>query len=481
MDAQIRKLAVAVLVLFSGLFVQLNVLQLLHAGRLANDPRNTRAVVVDFSRDRGRLVAADGSVLAQSVPTQDTYKRQRQYPDGPTFAPITGYFSFNYGTDGAERQFNADLAGRSITIHNLADVLSATPRTDDVHLTVQPSVQRAAVAALGNRRGAVVAIDPRDGSVLALASTPTYDPNALAAHDLKAVQQAWSGFQKDPAKPMLPRAYRERYSPGSTFKVVTASAAVSQRPDLLAKAYPVLQTLPLKGTTKALPNFGGERCGGTIPQLLKVSCNTGFGQVGLDLGPAALEQAAQSFGWGAKPPLDLPAVATSGFPGLDQLKGQPALATSAIGQLDVTASPLQIALVACAIANGGTIVAPHVLASVTDADGKVVRQAQPVVWKTPLNPSQAAAVRDMMVGVVQGGTATKAQIPGVQVAAKTGTAQTVGNNAHAWLTSFAPADAPRVAVAVIIESQPGLGDGTGGTLAAPVAKQVLQAALAVTH
>ena len=477
MDVQIRRLGIALLVLFGILFVQLNNLQLRQAGRLSNDPRNTRAIVIDFSRERGRILAADGTVLADSIPTDDELKRLRRYPEGPLYSSVLGFFSFNYGSDGAERSFSAELAGRKVTINSLDDLLSATPRTNDVTLTIQPAVQKAAAAALGNRRGAVVALDPRDGAVLAMVSFPTFDPNALAAHDLKAVQRARNAYETDPGKPMLPRPYRQRYSPGSTFKVVTASAAIGSRPDLASKTYAAMKTLDLKGTSRDLPNFGGSTCGGTLPDLLRASCNTGFGELGLDLGGPALRDEALAFGWNERPPLDLPAPAISTFPSLSELRSQPQVATSAIGQLDVTASPLEMALVSSAVANRGTIMAPHVLSRVTDTQGQVVRSAEAKAWKQPMTAPEADRLKDMMVGVVQRGTAGRAAIPGAQVAAKTGTAQTTGDNAHAWITAFAPAEAPRVAVSVIVESQPGVSEATGGTIAAPVAQAVMRAAL----
>lgn len=478
MNTQIRRLGMALLALFGLLFVQLTNLQLRQADRLNNDPRNTRAIVVDFSRERGRILAADGTVMADSVPTDDTLKRLRQYPEGPLYAPVLGYFSFNFGSDGAERAFGAELAGRKVTVNSLDDLLSTTPRTNDVTLTIQPAIQKAAAAALGTRRGAVVAVDPRTGAVLAMVSYPTFDPNALASHDLKSVQQAWNGYQADPAKPMLPRPYRERYSPGSTFKVVTASAAVGTRPDLATKDYPARKALDLKGTSRDLPNFGGSTCGGVLPDLLRASCNTGFGELGLDLGGQALRDEALSFGWDERPPLDLPAASVSSFPSSSELRTQAQIATSAIGQLDVTSTPLQMALVACAVANNGTIMAPHVLAQVTDNQGQVIRRAEAKVWKQPMTTADAARLKDMMVGVVQQGTAKRVALPNVQVAAKTGTAQTVGDNAHAWITAFAPAATPQVAVSVIVESQPGVTEATGGTVAAPIAQAVLRAALA---
>ncbi len=444
MNVQIRRLGIALLVLFGLLFAQLNNLQFRQASRLSNDPRNTRAIVIDFSRERGRILAADGTVLADSIPTDDALKRLRRYPEGPLYAPVLGYFSFNYGSDGAEREFSAELAGRKVTINNLDDLLQATPQTNDVTLTIQPAVQRAAAAALGNRRGSVVAVDPRTGAVLAMVSFPTFDPNTLAAHDLKAVQRAWTGYQTDPGKPMLPRPYRERYSPGSTFKVVTASAAIGSRPDLAAKSYPQLGALDLRGTNRDLPNFGGSTCGGALPDLLRVSCNTGFGQLGLDLGGAALRDEALSFGWEERPPLDLPAPAVSGFPDLAELRSQPQIATSAIGQLDVSASPLQMALVSAAVANGGTIVQPHVLSRVTDMQGQVVRTAETKAWKQPMTAQDAARLKDLMVGVVQRGTAGRASVPGVAVGANTRTPPTTGDNPHTGQTAIDPRAGPRV-------------------------------------
>ena len=481
MTGEVRKAGVALLVLFTLLFAQLNNLQLRQASSLKNDPRNTRAIVVDFSKDRGRILAADGTVLAHSVAVDTSFKRLRQYTNGPLYAPVTGFFSFNFGTDGIERTYNSQLAGTVRTITDLSDLLDARPQTKDIHLTVLPAVQQAAAAALGNRRGAVVAIDPRNGGILAMVSSPSFDPNLLAAHDLTAVRRSWTNLQEQSTKPMLPRPYRERYSPGSTFKVVTASAAVSRKPELLEKRYPTERSLDLKGSDKDLPNFGGSSCGGPIPDLLRVSCNTGFGRVGIDVGATALRDTALDFGFDSKPPLDLPAGAESNFPEKGGLKTEAQLATSAIGQLDVSATPLEMALVACGIANGGVVMRPHLMKQITDDRGVEVEAYQPAQWRTPLRPDQANAVKQMMIGVVDNGTGQRAAIRGVTVAGKTGTAQTVGDNAHAWMVAFAPAEAPRVAVAVIVESQPGLGDATGGAIAAPIARATMQAALGASQ
>jgi peptidoglycan glycosyltransferase len=338
-----------------------------------------------------------------------------------------------------------------------------------------------AASQLGNRRGAVVAIDPTTGEVLALVGFPSYDPTPLAAHDQTAVRSSWDQLEKDPAKPLLPRAYGERYAPGSTFKVVTSSAVLERKPELATKSYPVLTKLKLPHSTAELPNFGGNACGGVLPQLLKVSCNTGFGQIGLDLGREPLASEAADYGFNDRPPLDVPSatVARSVFPDMaDFISDDPRLAQIAIGQGDVAASPLEMALIASAIGNHGVAMKPHLMREIRDNEGDVVTRYLPARWREPITADVAAQLTQMMIGVVNGGTATRIAVPGVQVAAKTGTAQTVGKHAHAWIIGFAPADAPRVAVAVIVESQPGLGDAvTGGLVAAPNARAVIQAAL----
>lgn len=479
MDRQIRRLGLVLLAMFLALFVKLNDLQVVRADRLANAPGNTRQTTRDFSRERGVIQTADGAIVAQSVPSDDEFERLRQYPENELFAHIGGYFSFTYGTEGVERTYNADLAGRSVALKRLTDVLSDRVRTGNVTLTISKALQQVARDALGTRTGAVVALNPTDGAVLAMWSYPSFDPNPLAGHDQKAVQATWADLQGQPAKPLLPRAYRRSYAPGSTFKVVTAAAALERRVDLVTKSYPSLRDLDLPQTDANLPNFGNSSCGGVLPDLLRVSCNTGFAQLGLDMGGEALAGEAGEFGFNARPPLDLPAVAKSSFPDAGSFRqDQPGLAKSAIGQQDVAATPLEMALVAAGVANGGVIMKPHVLSEIRDDEGELVRSYQAEEWLTAMSPQNAAVLRDMMVNVVNGGTAGRAAVPGVQVAAKTGTAQTVGDNSHAWLIAFAPAEAPRVAVAVIVESQPGLGDTvTGGRIAAPIAQAVLGAAL----
>jgi len=483
MTERIRRMGVVLGFLFCVLLLMVTKLQLVDAEKNQNHPQNTRDLARDFGRDRGAIQTADGVVLARSEPSDDQYRLQRTYPEGALFAPVTGYLSFTYVSDGAERAFNDQLTGGTASAgdRSLKDLFQEDASSRDVTLTIRADVQKAAAAALGNRKGAVVALDPSNGDVLALVSFPTFDPNPLAGHTQADVTRAWDGFNADPNKPLLPRAYRESYPPGSTFKVVTAGAALDRQRELAEKDYPRLKQLDLPRTTKDLPNFGGGTCGGRIGDLLRVSCNTGFAQMGIDLGGQNLTAEAQAFGFGERPPLDLPAPARSRFPAVERFKGndlgEPGLAFSAIGQQNVSATPLQMALVAAAVANNGVIMKPHVLAKVTDPKGAVTDTYAPSAWRTATSPETAAALKAMMVDVAARGTATRAQIPGATVGGKTGTAQTQGDNAHAWIITFAPAEAPRVAVAVIVESQPGLGDVTGGRIAAPIAAEVMKVAL----
>jgi peptidoglycan glycosyltransferase len=481
MNRQIRTLGIAALALFLVLFIQLNNIQVLSAKKLNDNRLNTRQAVKDFSQPRGAIQTADGVVIADSIDTGDSFQRLRRYPTGDRFAHITGYFSFTFGSEGVERTYNKELTGKAnkLKLNNLSDLLLDKKRTANVTLTLTDKLQQVAIQGLGQRKGAVVAIDPRNGAVLAMADFPSFDPNPLAAHDQKVVRQAWAQLSTNLDKPLLPRAYRDRYFPGSTFKIVTAATALSNGVTTTQPVFPQLTELPLpQSGGQVLKNFGGERCGGALPEILAISCNTAFAQLGLDLGGPKMAAGADAFGFNAAPPLDLPVVARSLFPPASAfLHDKPALAKSAIGQQDVQASPLQMALAAGAIANKGVAMVPHVMNEVRDSEGQVVDRFKPEQWKTAITPDVATTMKDMMIGVVDHGTATRVAIPGVQVAAKTGTAQTGNNTSHTWMVAFAPADAPRVAVAVIVENQPNVSEATGGVVAAPIARAVLQAVL----
>ncbi|MEN3315435.1 MAG: penicillin-binding protein [Acidimicrobiaceae bacterium] len=482
MNRQIRGLGIGLAVLFVALFVQLNWLQVVDAKRLNDNPGNSRAVVRDFVQPRGAIQTSDGAVIAESTPTNDDFQRQRSYPEGALFGHLTGYFSFTYGTDGVERTYNDALTGRDqkFRLDRLSDILLQKEHSANVTLSVSKALQQVATQALGPRKGAVVALNPRTGAILAMADYPADDPNPLAGHNQAAVRDAWTALNNDPAKPLLPRSYRERYFPGSSFKVVTASTGLATGTATVTQpVYPFVSQIALPQTTQPLKNFGNEVCGGPLPEALRVSCNTSFAQLGLDIGADKLAAGAQSFGFTKTPPIDLPFAQPSTFPTAAALaRDKPALAKSAIGQQDVAATPLQMALVAAGIANDGVVMTPHVMTEVRDSEGRVIQTYEPKAWTTAVPPDVAHTVRDMMIGVVKGGTGTLAQIPGVTVAGKTGTAQTGRDTSHTWFVSFAPAQDPKVAVAVIVEDQPNVNEATGGTVAAPIAKAVMQAALA---
>ena len=481
MNRQIRRLGVAMAVLFLALFVQLNVVQVFRADTYNDHPSNTRAVTRDFNRPRGQILAPDGTVLARSEPVVGgQFERQRVYPEGALFGHVTGYYSFAAGYSGVEESYNAELAGRAAPrVRDLADYLLQEDPTSDVTLTIPIEVQRAARDALGERRGSVVALDPRDGSILALWSFPSYDPTAVSQADQAGAQAARSLLLADPANPLLPRSYRETYFPGSTFKVVTAAGALTSGAlSPTTPRYPPASEYVPPLTNRPVRNFGGGTCGGVLADIMRVSCNTAFAQLGVDMGAEALVRQAEALGFNSRPDVDLPSPAVSPIsePGAFE-RNTPVLAQTAIGQNAVRATPLQMAMVAAAVANGGTLMTPHVMEEVVNDDGEVVDRFEPSVASTPMTGEVAAAVRDAMVAVVVDGTATRLAVPGVPTAGKTGTAQLGNGLSHAWVVGFAPADAPRVAVAVIVEAQEGASEQTGGRVAAPIGQAVLAAAL----
>ncbi|HET9075956.1 MAG TPA: penicillin-binding transpeptidase domain-containing protein, partial [Acidimicrobiales bacterium] len=288
-------------------------------------------------------------------------------------------------------------------------------------------------------------------------------------------------IESTPGAVLLSPAYRQTWFPGSSFKIVTSAAAYDHDPALTTKVYPTLAALHLPQTTQQLHNFGGEVCGGQILQNFTVSCDTAYGQMGLDLGAQNLFDEAHAFGFDQTPPLDLPGPARSNFPTASSFaQALPTLAYSAIGQEDVTATPLQMALVAAGIADKGTIMTPHILDHVTNSQNQVVSTYQPSKWLQATSPATAAQITTLMESVVNApdGTGTAAAIPGVQVAGKTGTAQTGTGHTDDWFVAFAPAQNPTIAVSVVLPDQGSASDIQGGTLAAPIARAIIQADLA---
>jgi peptidoglycan glycosyltransferase len=358
-------------------------------------------------------------------------------------------------------------------------VLAGKETVGNVVLSTSQQLQAAARDALGAQHGSVVVMNPKTGGILAMYSNPSYDPQPFASHNSHAAQDYEKLLRANPDKPDLPRAYRERYPPGSTFKVITSSVALGTGQFSPETNFPVLTELDLPQTNNTLKNFGGESCGGTLALSFQESCNTTFGQIGLDLGDAFVP-GMEKFGIGSAPPLDVApgAAASVGPPPGSFQQNQPLFAFAGIGQGDVAVTPLEMALSASAVANNGQIMQPHVADRITDGDDNTVKTIDPKPWQTAMSPQVAATMTTLMISVVEGGTGTAARIPGVSVAGKTGTAQNETGAAHAWFVGFAPAEDPQVAVAVIVEHGGSAGsEATGGRVAAPIAAQMMRMVL----
>ncbi len=481
MNAPLRKLSVAVMLLFGLLLINVNYLQVVRAEALHHDSNNPRLIAEEYSRERGPILVA-GKPVASSRETDDRLKYLREYSDGRLYAPATGFYSLVYGASGIEQEENSVLAGTddSLFVRRVIDLLTGTaPKGGSVALTLDPKAQKAAYDGLAGRRGAVVAIDPGTGAILALVSSPSYDPNRLASHSPAEVRRNYKRLDSARSRPMLNRALRQTYPPGSTFKIVTSAAALESgeyTPDTVVDNN---AQLDLPQTEVSLPNFDVLPCNAsgtaTLTDALKRSCNVAFGKIGLDLGDDALRAQAEKFGFNEAFEVPMRSVA-SRFP---EDPNAPQTALSAIGQFDVRATPLQMAMVAAAVANRGVLMAPYLVQEVQAPDLSVIDSARPRELGTAVSPQTAASLAQMMTAVVDDGTGTNAQIPGVKVAGKTGTAQQgEGRKPHAWFVSFAPSDTEsKVAVAVVLEDGGGAAEVSGNQLAAPIAQAVMRAVL----
>jgi penicillin-binding protein A len=481
MNHQIRRVAVVVLVAFMALLAAPLYWQVLAADRLANDSRNTRVLIKEYSIERGAIVLADKTEVAQSVRSRqrgDPLEFVRHYPQGERYGMVTGFYSLVFGRTLAEQEFNSFLLGRAPEQfgQNVTDLLTAreTPGGTLV-LTLDRAAQEAAEQALADRKGAVVALDPRTGAVLAMTTYPRYNPNLLSSHNPEEIRKNWDKLIDNPDGPLLNRATGALYPPGSTFKVVTAAAAL-ENGTTLDEELPSPTVYDVPQTSADIRNFGGSSCGNgrlTLPEALRISCNTTFAALGVELGDQKLAAEAEKFGFNEPSPYELPA-ATSSIPGQQDV---PATAQSAIGQRDVRVSPLQMASVAATIANGGRRMAPFVGRQVLSAEGGVVKRFEGEDLGQAIPERVAADLQTMMLGVVEHGTGTAAQIPNLQVAGKTGTAQHArGKAPHAWFIGFTESGDRAIAVAVVVEEGGNAGsEATGGRTAAPIAKQVMQA------
>ena len=475
MKATTRRLTLVMVGFVLALFLMLNWTMVVRAGYWNSQPNNLRTTLEVFNRDRGQLLVGDESI-AQSDEVSGRYKYQRVYPDAEYYSHMQGWFSLIYGTGGLENTENDFLAGTDprVAFSSLESILEGGNRSGgNVKTTINAAAQQAAIKGLGSNRGAVAAIDPRTGAILALASSPGYDPNLISSQDSEESRRAWEDYQEDDQKPMLYRTIRETYNPGSTFKVVTTSAALANGYSLDSQI-PAQERYQIPGSDAFISNASSDgNCRGavngliTIEQALIVSCNTAFAELAVTLGESALREAAEAYGIddeGYTIPLAVVASTVGDIP------GDAELAQSGIGLRDVRLTALQNALVAAAVANDGVQMRPYLIDEYLDQEDAVVDRTRPVTWRRSTSPSIAADLTQAMVGVVQGGTGTNGAVPGVTVAGKTGTGPVPDNASNAWFISFAPADDPQIAVGVVVENV-----GSGGSNAAPISSRVMQA------
>jgi peptidoglycan glycosyltransferase len=509
MNRQIKALGVFLVLCYVALFVKLNQTQIFDADKLNADPNNLRPIQREFNRARGQIISADGVVLARSIAPTDQKDiitpRVREYPTGDLFGQITGYYSYLYGATGVEKTYNDALLGRTFDqqIRGFADLFSNNENVGNVSLTVNNELQAFARDNFKGPhgedvKGAVVAIDPKTGAILAMWSNPSYDPTFLSTGTSQQINDAWALLNLAPDKPLVSKAFREIYHPGSTFKIVTGGIGLqtgkvtNDNPiyDPNATSYKPPQT------NLAISNFGGETCGGALPLIMTRSCNSSFAQMGQDtIGAPDMLTGVQQWGFNGDIPLDLPEGAKSVFP-TGVLKDPPKLAQASIGQNDTSASPLTMALVAAGAANGGTIMTPHVMRDIRNSEGQVVTTYQPSTWLTPMSPDQATILMNDLYGPVYGccGYTGTAQgfvnmSPGYKAGGKTGTAQVDPVNrpnvVDAWFTGFAGKDdgsAPQVAVAAVVLDQGGANnDATGGQVAGPIVSKVMNKALDILN
>ncbi|WP_336084628.1 peptidoglycan D,D-transpeptidase FtsI family protein [Nocardia sp. SSK8] len=486
MNTPLRRVAVAVMVMVVALLVNATYLQVVKADDLRSDPRNSRVLLDEYSRQRGQI-SAGGTVLASSVATDDRYKYLRQYPSLPeAYAPVTGFYSMQYGKTGLELAEDPLLSGNDSSLFGtrLIDMFSGRdPRGANVLTTLNPLMQQVAYEQMTSKgyTGAVVAIEPSTGKILTMVSTPSYDPNQLSGHDGAAGRAAWEQLSTDETQPMLNRAVSQTYPPGSTFKTVVTAAALSNGVAGPNDQFTAAPNITLPGTSTTLENYNGSTCGdqptASLYEAFRRSCNTAFVELGVKVGASKLKDEAAAFGIGPHRGVPIPVAEST----VGSIPDNAALGQSSIGQRDVAVTPLDVAVIAATIANGGTRMQPYLVDSTQAPDLSELSKTEPVSVGQAVTGPVASTLKDLMIAS-ESNTAGGGR-SAYQIASKTGTAEHGSNPRntppHAWYMAFAPAQNPKIAIAVIVENG---GDralaATGGSVAAPIARSVLDAGLA---
>ncbi|MFF7520830.1 peptidoglycan D,D-transpeptidase FtsI family protein [Streptomyces pseudovenezuelae] len=486
MNKPLRRIAIFCGLLVLALLIRDNWLQYVKADALREDPDNRRVLIARYATPRGDIIVDGKAITGHAETTSGDFKYKRTYKDGAMWAPVTGFVSQAYGATQLESIEDGILTGTDdrLFFRNTLDMLTGKPKEGgNVVTTLNAAAQRAAYQGLKKQggKGAVAAIEPSTGKILALASYPSYDPSTIAGGS-DSDAEAWKKLDKksNPDDPSLNRALREVYPPGSTFKVVTAAAALEN--GLYKSAdektdSPLPWTMP--ETTTQLKNEGNIPCkNATLRVALQYSCNTVFGKVGSDLGNDKMLEEAKKFGFTEEQ--FTPVRSSASVFSDDMNPSQTAL--SSIGQYNTAATPLQMAMVASAVANNGTLMKPYMVDSLQAPNVDTLEKTEPEKMSEPLSPENAQILQTMMETVVQKGTGTTAQIDGVTVGGKTGTAQHGENNSknpYAWFISYAKVgDSAPVAVAVVVQDDNAVRENISGSgLAAPIAKSVMEAVI----
>ncbi|MFJ8661382.1 peptidoglycan D,D-transpeptidase FtsI family protein [Streptomyces sp. NPDC093795] len=483
MNKPLRRVAIFCGLLILALLLRDNWLQYVRADELNTHPKNTRVRIERYANERGNIIV-DGKPITGSVDSKDPYyKYKRTYVDGPMWAPVTGYASQAYDANQIEKIEDGILTGNDDRLffdRTLAMFTGEKKKGGDVVTTLSGAAQKAAYEGLGGKTGAVVAIEPKTGKILAMASTPSYDPASFAGYSGKD-EKAWVALEKDKTKPKQNRAIREIYPPGSVFKVVTAAAALENGKvtDINAATdTPEGWKLPL--STKEMINHAKGCANASLKRALDISCNSVFAKLGDDIGVEKMNEMAEKFGFNAEQFTPVRSAASV----YDKKADRPGNALSSIGQFNTATTPLQMAMVTAAIANDGKLMKPYMIDQLRAPNVDIIKQNEPEEMSQPIKPQNAQLLQQMMESVVTDGTGGNADLnmDGVKVGGKTGTAQHGDKNAkrpYAWFISYAKtSEGSPVAVAVIVEdSEADREDISGGGLAAPIAKAVMKAVL----
>jgi peptidoglycan glycosyltransferase len=481
MNKTIRRASVFTLLLVFALLIRATWVQFYDGQALADDKDNRRNAIETYADPLGNIIVAGKAITGSARTTGGDLAYRRTYTDGRLYAAVTGYASQSYAPTQLEGIYQKLLDGTDTQLKTAMDTITGERAAPgDVITTIDPDVQKAAYDALGDKKGAAVAVDPKTGRILAVVSTPSYDPSSLT--DANTAGSAWTKLTRDADKPLTNRALRQPLAPGSTFKLVVAAAALEDGLYVsVDKATDSPDPYTLPGTTTPLYNENRSApCeNASIRTALQYSCNNVFAKMAVDLGQDRLRAMAEKFGFNDTT-LDVPVRAYASVYPKDMDKSSTAL--TGIGQFDVTATPLQMAMVSAAIANGGKLVSPHMVSQTTDSGGHVLKDYDDSVdTKEIVSSSTAEQLQSAMRTVVEKGTGTNALIDGVTVGGKTGTAQNGENNSkapYAWFTSYGKTDTEEVAVAVVVEqSGAARSEVSGNGLAAPVAKAMMRAAL----